>query len=280
MNYKASVLVLISGLVLMVSSHLQAVTLTAVGNQGIMLKSDKSTVYIDALYKHYGNWEGFSYDEPQLTLKTLKRNQHTSSESLTVVLATHVHRDHFHPLLMGEILNEELNTLFVGGTQTGESIKEAYINEHQIRSKINCIASSGCKSHMTISDTLLISGIATVHNHQHYDWVENIAFRILLEDSHIIHLGDAALSLDNISLLKTSKPLDVAIVPYWFLSDKALLTAFLTDIKPDTVLISHFPQEHLETIQNYANSVVKKLPDELNLVHFKILSPGEELSVK
>lgn len=287
MNFKAFFSGFLWCFLLLQSGHLQAVTLTAMGNQGVMLKSDKNTVYVDALYKHYGNWEGFSYDEPRLTpnriksnaikRNAIKRNADASSEFRIVFLATHVHRDHFHPHLMGEVLNEEQIALFIGGSQSVESIKEAYINEHQIRSKMNCIASSGCDSKITISDSLLISGIATEHNHQHYSWVENIAFRIVLEGSHILHLGDAALSLNNINLLKDSTPVDVAIVPYWFLSDTPLLIGFLTEINPDSMLISHFPKEYIETIQNYTNSVVEKLPEELNRMQFKILSPGEEL---
>ena len=253
-----------------------AVELTLLGNQGVAINSKKDAVIVDALYEHYPTWEGFSYDKPLLDKAML-----TAYEDKNLAIsATHIHRDHFHPRMTGEFLDASENVVYVGGKQTVESIKEDFINEHRIRERLICLASEQCNASYQLSKTTTLTGVSTIHNHNDYHWVENIAMLVTMDNKQILHLGDALLNSANVATLtaKVKQP-DAVILPYWFIMEPALFEQFITELAPKTVVVSHFPKEQLQALKGYFAPVVESLTAKITDLSFNILAPGDSVSL-
>lgn len=253
-----------------------AVTLSMQGNQGTVIQGKHDVVIIDALYQHYAHWEGFSYDKSLLNKDGLTK---FAGKSLTLA-ATHVHRDHFHPQLIGEHLDSSETSRFLGGQQTVESIKEDFINEHRISARIQCLSSPDCDATYQVSETTTVKGISTIHNHATYDWVENIAMLVTIEGKGILHLGDSALNEANIATLKDAadNPHSV-IIPYWFLMAPDLLETFLKELTPEVILVAHYPEAQFQSLKAFMTPIAQDLQQQLPKSRFELLLPGESLDI-
>ena len=245
----------------------EAFDVTFTANDGIRIESDKEILFVDAIYKHYTNWEGFSFDAmPENLIARIEQEKKTIS-----ILSTHVHRDHFHPEVIGELMDVYKNVSSYGPRQVVESIKEGFINEHRINKRLNCIGSAGCDSSYATIDGLEIKGVSLKHTHQSYDWIENIAFLIQNNNQVILHVGDAMLSTKNIALIKQqNQAIDLALLPYWTALDSKTFDAFMQLIKPKKVALIHLPGAQVEQVikhiseLNYKNIVVPKSDEKIS----------------
>ena len=267
---------LVAVFILLSSPTTHAVKLTMMGNQGVTISSENDVVIIDAVYEHYTFWEGFSYDKSLFDSEKLN----TFTDKNIVFAATHVHRDHFHPQLLGKDLDTNEAITFVGGQQTIESIKEDFINEHRIRARLKCLAATGCDSSFKLSEKTSVQGISTVHNHESYGWLENISMLVSAGDKQVLHLGDAALSIENIATLKSAirKP-NAVLIPYWFLMNRDLLQRFIQALNPELVVVTHFPQAQFKQLQAFLRPIAESLKGEFPDLKFAVPMPGDSLNI-
>jgi L-ascorbate metabolism protein UlaG (beta-lactamase superfamily) len=69
---------------------------------------------------------------------------------------------------------------------------------------------------------------------------QNLAYRIALRNTIVTHIGDAEVNEANFKTLASKGPVDVAMVPFWWLLDPQSV-AFLRDTwKPRQVVAFHF----------------------------------------
>jgi len=82
------------------SSESDAVTVTYVANEGVLIQSGSKQVLIDALHKPYLS-EYLA--TPQKILDTMMANR-PPFEDIELLLVSHIHGDHFNDELVGEFL--------------------------------------------------------------------------------------------------------------------------------------------------------------------------------
>ena len=249
-------------------TNVRALDVSFTANDGVQIESDKELILIDAIYKHYTDWEGFSYDAmPEALIKQLRQ----STKSINV-LSTHVHRDHFHPELIGKLMDTHKNVSSYGSKQVVESIKEGFINEHRISERINCIGSAQCESEYLSKYGLKIKAIPLKHSHKPYEWIENTAFIIEKDNQTILHIGDAMLSTENIEAIKSkNQSVDLALLPYWVVMEPKTFDSFVQSIRPKKVALIHLPKVRIEQLKDYLINLSYK-----NIV---VPQPGEEISL-
>ena len=248
------------------------VTFTA--NDGIKIETVKEIVVIDVVYKHYSDWEGFSFDAmPDGLVSELQRENKYLS-----VLSTHIHRDHFHPEIIGELMDGRTNISAYGPQQVVESIKESFINEHRISKQLNCIGTVNCQSSYVTKGGLKISGISMTHvvgplEIEH--WIDNVAYIVDDGKQTVLHLGDGMLSAENINKIKQrGEKFDLAVIPYWYVMvDRALpmLDQFMATIRPKKVALAHLPVARLEQLKDQVKS--------LSYQNIIVPAPGEKITM-
>jgi len=227
-----------------------------VANQGILIKTTKTNIWIDAVYNHVDDWENFSYKPLSDQYEKLLADNNKSN----LIFATHIHRDHFHPEKVGRILDNNQQSYFIGNKQTTESMKESFYNEHRINNRIKQLK---YKQWQTIDNptntTIQFSALKTKHSHASYNWVENTALQIKTDQLHLVHLGDIEPTDEVIKVLeKIRTRIDFLVIPYWILSKKNLIDDLETNVNISRIIISHVPVAYDQQITKMINELKSK----------------------
>ena len=240
MNKTVTLLALIAA-----SSATQAVQVEALGNDGIAIRTSGEEILIDAVYRHYPDWEGFQYDPMSGSL-----TQGAASNLAPQILAfTHVHRDHFHPESAGAWIDGHKQARILGGQQLIESVREGYVNARRIDTQLACLGTDGCQASFQLSGNNYVEGFPTTHSHPRHSWVENISYVVHVDGLKILHLGDSALSPENTAKISQHAPqVDIVFAPFWYVLDDTQLGRFLEEAKPKKVAFIHIPAEQVSLI--------------------------------
>ena len=190
--------------------------ITYLANEGIMISSGDKQVLIDALFDDYYE----DYLSPGEALLNQMNRGENPFESVEAVLVTHIHRDHFEAKTAGKFLSMHEESQLLSSIQTQEELKNQYEGFSGIESRIIAIEKN------TITTRHEVNGI-TVYgffiNHAGGDrmsHIQNMAFLVEVNGKRILHVGDSDIDLPRFeSLNLTQYQIDVALVPYWYLSD-------------------------------------------------------------
>jgi len=193
------------------------VSLWSTANSGVLLQSGETRILVDGLFRPHPEWEGFTFaslDSLQLSTAQLDDGLFAN---IDLILATHVHRDHFHPEEVASFLRKNQETIFVGNNQLVESVLENDVNSPQISSRLIQPESSGSISSYAISGVKL-TFVPISHAGEPYQWIANDAIVIELGGLRILHLGDANPDPKLFSyFVENPQTIDLVIAPYWFL---------------------------------------------------------------
>lgn len=186
------------------------VRITYLANEGVMLQAGDASILIDALFRDsLGDYQRHSA-ATQEKLETGRPPYH----AVPLALATHWHLDHWDPSAIARFLRTNPNAQFASTAQ-GVAMLPA-----EVRARTRSLWPNGTLTlpHATIAALPLT----------HAPGVENLAFRVTLGHRTVVHLGDANPEPANFDALLPWGPVDVALVPFWWLSHNPAVS-FLRD---------------------------------------------------
>jgi len=260
-RYLIVALILIAGNISL-ATEVEQSQIETVGNQGILIKFTDANIWIDSVYEHVNDWNNFSYKAVESNYK----EQLSSTSKAQLFLTTHVHRDHFHPYEMGNILKTNSNALFMATQQPIESILESYYNEIAINKQIVPIVIDQWHT----PDQLLFPSVQiqihnSAHSNEHYQWVDNNVIEIKSDSIHLLHLGDISASEEVIKLInKITNRIDYLIIPYWLLTKPELMKTIIEHKNVSIIVITHVPEEFntkvINILATYKNDKLKFYP--------------------
>ncbi len=187
-------------------------------NAGILIEAGGTRILVDGLFRHHTEWEGFTYTHLDSAQTSEARATDGLLADIDLLLATHVHRDHFHPAEVAGYLRENEKTVFVANAQLVESVLEDDVNSPQLSDRLIQVDATPAAVANYEVDGIGLTLAAIPHAGAPYGWIDNNAILIEVGGQRILHVGDAVPDPDLFAgIASYAAGVDLVIAPFWFL---------------------------------------------------------------
>lgn len=227
----------------------RAQSATYIANSGVLIEYSATKILIDAIFDQYN----LKLAAPSESTIQKIMNGNSPYDGVDLVLVTHSHRDHFNPELAVKYLNTHQDVRMIAPPQSLDSMK-FYSGFKKISSHVYSYPWKRAWKQL-IQDNITVRSIYTRHGGRNNFQNQNQMFLITIGDKKILHVGDTQMEPDNYENLRLIyEDIDLAIVPFWYMSSvygKELIDDY---IKPKKVVAVHFPvtgaEESIQKIQD------------------------------
>lgn len=207
-------------------------------NMGVLLSSGDKQVTIDALF---GDGLGEYYTVPVARRDSL---EHGLGRFATVdlVLVTHYHADHFNALAVHRHLASNVSAHLIASEQVVDSLRAAIGDSFEaIGVRVHPVTPSEGESDSLVVAEIKVQVLRVIHTSARNAHVENLGFLVELGNERVLHIGDAKVSSDNLRPFGLLGSVDVALVPFWYLTDQDGRTIVAEQIAARDVVALHLP---------------------------------------
>ena len=231
----------------------QNVEIQYLANEGVLIKSANTQILIDAIFN-----KEFDYLDvlPDSELTKIE-NAEAQYKSIDIILATHLHGDHFNAQIVGKHLIANKSTLFFGPYETVSNFKANFEEFQSISPRISAETPNLFEAKtITLKNTTI--KILRLEHLGTSPWkeAENVAYLITIDDKKILHLGDSIIDIKNLENFGLEKEnIDVAILPYWQLGSSEQKEIIKKYINPKQILVAHIPLKSYPVAQKSINSL-------------------------
>ena len=217
----------------------QEVEIQFLANEGFLISSGETQILIDGAFK-----KEFDYLDvlAESGLNEFK-NAEGKFSSLDIILATHLHGDHFNAELIGNHLSKNTYSTFLGPNETVKNFKANFEAFGSISNRVMSESPEPNSTNEISINGTSINVIRTYHSgNAPWNLAENNGYLINIGGRSILHLGDAKIDSSLVhQLAKTSTNVDLVILPYWSLQTTEVLDMIYEQLKPKQILIAHIP---------------------------------------
>ncbi len=202
------------------------VTVTHIANEGFLLEGGGKKVLIDAFF------DGIQgYPVASRSLKQRMQSASAPFDGVDLVLATHYHDDHFSPGPVLRFLKANPKAAFLstpqavtrlrldGKADPSPRVEAVYPPEGRIESRtINGVRVDVLNLH---------------HGRGRRPLVENLGFVVYLGGRRVLHIGDSEAGTPDWAPLEMHKrPVDLALLPGWYLAEPRWVEVVREQIRP------------------------------------------------
>lgn len=211
---------ILAGIALMVQD---APSVTYLANEGVLIRGRTSSVMIDGLIRD-GLPDYESIPIPHRAVVEGGRDPYR----VDLVLATHVHRDHFNADAVAGYLRSVPGARFAGPAEALDSVTAM---DGSLRGRM-----------LAARDALpgFVRALDLPHGTTRVP-VENVGYIVEIDGVRFLHTGDAAFSPEDWERIATPGRIDVALVPYWYLMNEATRQVLVERIRPRAIVLLHKP---------------------------------------
>jgi len=263
------VLIALLSFVNTVSSESNAVTVTYVANEGVLIQSGDKQVLIDALHKPYLS-EYLA--TPQKVLDDMMASR-PPFEDIELLLVSHIHGDHFNAELVAQYLQVSKTARLFTTSQAKSEITKNFSGLANITDKTQVI-----RYHAEMDTSFCAKGIQVrmvriAHGGARWSGMQNVGHIVEVGGMKFLHIGDPSYGKKDFERLQLFKDkIDVAILPFWFLTAAQGREIINQLIKPAYLIAVHVPPKDVHSITReiaryYPDAVVFSKPYEKQ--HYK-----------
>lgn len=192
------------------------VDLTYLANMGVLLESGGRRVIIDGF--HRGELAEYA-PVPAAMLESLEQAR-APFRTLDLMIATHRHRDHFNAASVAARLRADSSVVFLAARETVDSLvaRTDGLANHPRVWAAQTSASTG--HHLSIAG-VDVTVLDLPHNPTPSQRVANVGVIVELGGLRVLHVGDAFAAPTTFARHQlASRPVDVAIVPFWYFANE------------------------------------------------------------
>lgn len=221
----------------------QKVEITYIANEGVFIKQGETKILIDA--HHY---KGNPYYMPVANSRLEKMvNGLPPFDRVNLILATHIHADHFDAQSVGRHLFFNPKTTFVAAKQMTDSIKKEFDNFKKVEKQIKTVTPEWKQFAEVTIDDIEIKVLGLRHGSKKFKSIQNMGYIIKIGDVKLLHIGDADATVENFEAFKLpNEAIDIAFIPYWYLTHKPFNEIVNRYIQPGRIIAVHIPPEDAE----------------------------------
>ena len=201
-----------------VATPADSLTITFLANEGVMLASGGKKVLIDGLFLKYKTGFATPADSTQRALQQAR----PPFDGVDVILATHQHGDHFHPMPVAAHMRANPRATFVTAQQVIDSLrKHAPARELPASRFVPRTTPDGTRRRDVVNG-VVVETLGIPHGG---GWrsrgLEHVTYIVELGGKRILHVGDASFSDEVLAPfhLDTAR-IDIALLPAWLVADE------------------------------------------------------------
>jgi L-ascorbate metabolism protein UlaG (beta-lactamase superfamily) len=213
------------------------VRVTYLANEGVLVEGGGVRILIDALFRD-------SMDPYERHSRDVQEQLETGEkpfDGVTLALATHFHLDHWDAGAITRFLRKNPSALFAS-TEHGTAMMPYDVRE---RARSLWPASGGTSS-------LDVAGVKVVAIPLTHRTTQNLGYRVEVGGRTLAHLGDADPSDENFRALAATGPVDLALVPYWWLLLPEGVSFLKATWKPGHVLAFHLGSTEVGVVASHS----------------------------
>jgi L-ascorbate metabolism protein UlaG (beta-lactamase superfamily) len=159
-------------------------------------------------------------------------------DNVDVILITHWHEDHFSAEAVAAYLSNSVRTILVSSPEVIERVRQAAPSAVASRLRAELPPPGGVSQVMLIDVPVHVLRLR--HNPTRRLPEQHLGF-LIGESKAVLHVGDADPSAENFARLKTLPPVDLAFLPFWYVSDDETRRMVAESIRPRRIIAMHIP---------------------------------------
>ena len=221
-----------------------------IANEGVLISSHNKRVLIDGLHRKYRDAYAFLPDAEREKVESAT----PPFEKIDLILVSHMHGDHFHPEAVGRYLTANQSTLLATSQQVVDLVAKGFPGYRAIKQRITPVTYQ-LKSRQPMNLAGIdVEFLGVGHGSGRHATIQNLGHVISLGGKKFLHVGDSEISpeiFDAFDLEQQS--IDIALLPYWFLTNKEGQELVERYIKPKQIFALHVGPGEIETIRRQVN---------------------------
>jgi L-ascorbate metabolism protein UlaG (beta-lactamase superfamily) len=214
-----------------------AFTLTALANAGVLIDDGRQAVVIDGLFR-----DGIA---PYATLPDKTRNALERGVGpfarVAAVLVTHWHGDHFDAAAVATHLRRNPHAVLVVAEQVAERVRAELGAADPALSRVRAVTpQEKGRSDLRVGG-VDVTLVRLRHNPSRNFPTQHVGQAVRLGGRLVLHVGDADPTADNFRAAEALAPVDVALVPFWYVISEDGRRILREQLRSKRVVALHVP---------------------------------------
>ncbi|MGD9100655.1 MAG: SUMF1/EgtB/PvdO family nonheme iron enzyme [Anaerolineae bacterium] len=209
--------------------------ITYIGNAGFLIASSDDKVLVDALYR---GCCGYTIPSER---RTLMEQALPPFDGVDLILTTHVHADHFDPLVVGAHLENNPHAILVSTEQVVNQLRSVFPGFDDVRDRARAVQlTEGERTQATLNGIEL--EMLNLPHSPDADGgrPEHMGFLFSVGGVKLLHLGDSEATLSELRVYQLpDENIDVAFVPYPYLIERGNHKAVREGIQAKQIIATH-----------------------------------------
>ena len=227
---------------------------TYVANEGFLLTLpqedlpgrtaiNENKVLIDALFR-----EGVA---PYQTVPRGRRDEVETArppfDAAKLVLVSHSHADHLDAAAVARYLVHNFRAVLISSPQVCDAVAKELNDEVIVRNRVRRILPAGDQPMTATVDSISVQAYRVSHGTGRHAEIQNLGHLVTLGGWKILHIGDSDADEAELRSFGWAKEtIDVAFIPFWYLTDKKSSEAIKRHVRARIIVAMHIPPEELE----------------------------------
>jgi L-ascorbate metabolism protein UlaG (beta-lactamase superfamily) len=218
---------------------------TYLANAGFLIQSGRYSVLIDAFLREPVEMYAGLPDEVYKPLV----NALPPFDKLTIVLVSHNHPDHVQMRGLEKYLSKNNQAQLMTSPEVLLGLQAQARDFESILHRVNAIPTRPGEVNKILQEEMSIEFFQLEHSGKIEQEGVNMAHLLEIGGVRILHVGDAKPSPENFAPFHLERrAIDVAIVPFWYLSQNVGVRVLQEQINPRNVILCHVPPSELEKL--------------------------------
>lgn len=211
-------------------------TISYVANEGLLLQSGADGVLIDVLFR--AGIDPYAKVAPEV-LEAAETGK--APYDVTAVLVSHTHADHFDPASVARHLQHNPKARLVSSQQVVDAVLAV---DAALAGQSRAVTPEEGRRDTVQVEGAVIDVLRIRHGHRRNYGLHNLGHVIDLGGRKILHIGDAEVDAAHFAPFTLPEaPIDVALLPFWFLVDDTGRALVDQHIRPKHIIAVHLPHD-------------------------------------
>ena len=225
-----------------------AVEITYIANEGVLLSAGGKQVLIDGLHRNERAFSHYAF-LPSVEREKIETAQ-APFDKIDLLLVSHRHYDHFHAEGVGLHLKHNPKAVLVSSQQVVSEVAQNFKEYEAIKTRVMGVTPP-LKERVEVKVAgLEFEMLGLGHGSGSFSEIQNLGHIVKLGGRKFLHVGDVEPDAEIFAKFKLAEAgIDIAILPFWFLTGKAGQAIIKEQIKP-----KHLIAVHTETLKAASNT--------------------------
>ena len=168
-------------------------------------------------------------------------------DAAKLVLVSHYHADHFDAAAVARYLVHNFRAVLVSSRQVDDAVAGQLNDDVILRNRVRRVSPEGDRPVSVTVEGITLQVYRVSHGSGRHVQVQNLSHLITLGGWKILHIGDSdADEAELKSFAWAKEKIDVAFIPFWYLTDKKGSELIRRYVRARIVVAMHIPPDELE----------------------------------